>query len=127
MKRFLAIAAIVTAFLAIAPLEAGPAPSPLSASTRHLKFTAAVGGTDSQTVDFTNTSSDPITINTTIALFPPFFFGKSDCFTSLGAGATCSVQIDFTPTVAGEFDGKFAIGSSTGLTSKQVSLTGIAT
>jgi hypothetical protein len=83
-------------------------PSPLSES-----FTPQIVGTTSaaKSLKIKNSSTATVTVNS-ITATGNFAIASNTCGTSLKAGATCSVNVTFTPSVAGALTGSLAISDS---------------
>jgi hypothetical protein len=95
-------------------------PSPLS-----LSFSAQSVGTTSasKAVTLKNTSSASVSINS-IAATGNFAVASNTCGSSLAAGATCKVNITFTPSVGGSLTGSLAISDSAPDSPQTVGLSG---
>ena len=95
----------------------GVAPPALGVSPASLSFTGTVGQTISpQTVTVSNTGGAPLAnvgfqINGLSA--GSFSYGTTTCGTTLANGSSCTVQVTFTPTVAGGATATLVVSSST--------------
>ena len=109
----------------------------LTVSPASLAFNGyAVGDNPSQTVNVTNTNGVPVGIKaisvSAAASFgagssgPNMFTQTNNCGTTLAAYASCTVDVTFTPTVAGSFTWRLVVSESAG-TVHQVTLSGSAT
>ena len=109
----------------------------LTVSPTSLAFPGyAVGDNPSQTVNVTNTNGAPagirgISVSASVSVAagssgPMMFTQTNSCGTTLAAYATCTVNVTFTPTVAGSFTGRLIVSESAG-TVHQVALSGTAT
>jgi hypothetical protein len=78
-------------------------------SPSSLTFAAQLVNTPSaaQTVTLTNTGSAPLTIISIAA--SSSFSETGNCTSALGAGATCSIYVTFTPTAAGAATGSLTV------------------
>jgi hypothetical protein len=97
---------------------------PASVSPTSLNFGNVVAGTTSspQSVTLTN-GSTPISI-TNIAASAGFAISSSTCGASLGAGASCTVGVTFTPTVGGTTNGTLTFTDGASNSPQTVGLTG---
>jgi phospholipase C len=77
-----------------------------------------------ETVTVTNSSTAALTISRIAAILP--FHQKNNCKTSLAAGANCTIQITFQPTVAGPFSGNVTITDNASPNQQVIALTGTA-
>jgi hypothetical protein len=95
-------------------------PSPLT-----LSFAAQSVGTTSasKAVTLRNTSSASVSI-TSIAATGNFAIATKTCGSSLAAGATCNVNVTFTPSVNGALTGSLAISDSAPDSPQTISLSG---
>jgi hypothetical protein len=95
-------------------------PSPAS-----LSFTAQSVGTTSASklVTLKNTSPSSVTVNS-IAATGNFAIASKTCGSSLAAGATCKVNVTFTPSVSGAITGSLAISDSAPDSPQTVALSG---
>ncbi|GEJ56690.1 choice-of-anchor D domain-containing protein [Anaeromyxobacter diazotrophicus] len=95
-----------------------------------LAFTSAMNVTSAaQTVTVTNTGTSPLTLNGTAlgGTDPSQFARTSTCGPSLAAGASCTIDVTFTPTTYGGVLTKSAtltVNVAAPATSQTVSLTG---
>jgi hypothetical protein len=76
-----------------------------------------------KTITLKNTSSTSVTIN---AIIPTGNFAvlSNTCGSSLNSGATCTVKITFTPSIAGALTGSLAISDSAPDSPQTLALTG---
>ena len=95
-------------------------PSPLSVA-----FAAQVAGTTSasKTVTLKNTSSSAVSISS-ITATGNFAVLSQTCGSSLNAGASCQVNVTFSPSVSGALTGSLAISDSAPDSPQVVSLNG---
>jgi len=83
----------------------------------------AVGTTGSaQTVTLTNSGNGPLTISSIIVNGD--FSQTSNCVGLLAAGASCSINVTFTPTAAGSRQGSLTVADNASGSPQTVSLTG---
>jgi hypothetical protein len=103
-----------------------PPPVGVSASPTALAFGAQTTGTTSaaQSVLVTNSASTAAAI-TAISVTGDFM-QASNCGTSLGAGASCTVSVAFRPTATGARTGTLTIASNAGTSTVSLSGTGTA-
>ncbi|MFZ2983809.1 MAG: choice-of-anchor D domain-containing protein [Minisyncoccia bacterium] len=134
MNAWTAITNIQTkaVYVALAPAPAPtPAPTPttpaLSLSSTALNFGSVSVGTASaaQTLTLTNTGTASLTI-TSLFAFTGDFSGSGSCSTSvpLAPGASCVLNVTFTPTVVGTLNGTVTIATNDPVGTKVVSLAG---
>jgi len=90
-----------------------------------LNFGNVVIGTTSaaRTLTLHNTGTAALT-GITITATPPFARSGGSCGATLNAGATCTVNVVFSPTVAGAATGSVNITASVGVAGSPVSLSG---
>jgi Right handed beta helix region/Cep192 domain 4/HYDIN/CFA65/VesB-like, Ig-like domain/Abnormal spindle-like microcephaly-assoc'd, ASPM-SPD-2-Hydin len=96
----------------------------VSLTPTNLAFGNQNTGTTSapQTVTLTNTSGANLAISN-VYIFPPF--GQTNnCGTSLAAGASCTFNVTFTPTVVGNFSGELIVYDNTPEGSQYVFMSG---
>jgi hypothetical protein len=95
-------------------------PTPLS-----LSFSPEVVGTTSalKAVKLKNTSAAAVTINS-ITATGNFAVLSKTCGSSLNAGASCTVNVTFTPSIAGVLTGSLAISDAASDSPQTVALTG---
>jgi hypothetical protein len=98
--------------------------SALTASPSSLSFGNQNTGTDStaQTVTVTNPGSSSVSISQ-LAVSGPFA-QTTTCGASLGAGASCTVSIQFEPTTTGSATGTLSVASSAPSSPLTVALSG---
>ena len=91
----------------------GTAASGLNISPGQMAFAEAVLGQSSpaQTATISNSSTASVT-GLTLGVTGPFSLTQNTCGTSLGAAASCSVGVVFTPTVNGAAQGALAVAAS---------------
>lgn len=102
----------------------GAGVAPVTLSSTSLNFGNVVIGT-SRTVSpviLTNNQNVSLT-NISIVANPPFS-QQNTCGTSIAAGATCSITVTFTPTVAGKKSGTVTISDSASNSPQTISVTG---
>jgi hypothetical protein len=104
---------------------AGQAASGLNVSPAQLTFAATVVGTSSapQTVTISNTSSVAAS-QLALAASAGFTLSANTCGTSLSASTTCSVGVEFAPTVTGASNGTLNVASPSIATHANVTLMG---
>jgi hypothetical protein len=95
-------------------------PSPMS-----LAFSPQVVNTPSTTkaVKLKNTGSASLTINS-ITVTGNFVMASKTCGSSLNAGASCAINLNFTPSIAGALTGSLAISDSSPDSPQTVALSG---
>jgi hypothetical protein len=87
--------------------------------------TTGVGGTSAtQNVVFTNNSAITLA-GLTLSTSSGFQLGSTTCSSSLAVGASCTAQVAFSPSSAGQQTGNLTISSSTLAVPTQVSLSGV--
>jgi len=104
-------------------LGAIPALSPTS-----LTFALQVVGTSSasQAVTLSNTGNASLTINSITS--PSGYSQTNTCGSSVAAGASCTINVTFTPTRSGTVSGSITVSDNgAGNTSQKVTLTGTGT
>jgi trimeric autotransporter adhesin len=86
----------------------------VSLSNTQLVFGGQLINTSSlaQTVVFTNSGSSAVNITSIVAT--PNFADTTNCSGSIAAGASCSVNVSFTPTTAGPLSGTLTITDTAG-------------
>ena len=101
-----------------------PPPSALTASPTSLSFgTVNVGATSAaQTVTVTNPGSTAASISSVSV--SGAFAQTNTCGSSLGAGATCTVSVQFKPTASGSAGGNLSVASSAPSSPLTVALAG---
>ncbi|WP_124848090.1 S-layer family protein [Acidipila sp. EB88] len=89
----------------------GAAPGNVALSPASLAFGSVVLNTTSaaQTITATNSGGVAVTLNTATVTGSSYSIAGNNCGSTLAAGASCSVQITFTPTTAGAASGSFAL------------------
>ena len=102
-------------------------PSALKASPSSVAFgNVAVGSTSAaQTVTVSNPGTTTAALSSVSATGP--FSQTNNCGSSLAAGASCSVQVSFTPTAAGAANGTLSIASNAPGSPLTVTLSGTGT
>jgi uncharacterized protein len=75
-----------------------------------------------QTVNFTNVGETPVTITSITATGP--FAASNSCGSTLALGATCAINVVFTPTAVGAATGQLTVVSSASLNGLTSNLTG---
>jgi hypothetical protein len=102
----------------------GLAPAAVSFSPSSLSFSTPLGtSSPSQTITITNTGGATLGISG-IAANQPFAILTSTCTGSLAGGASCSVNIDFTPQTTSSVTGAFTITDDANGSPQSVPLTG---
>jgi hypothetical protein len=83
----------------------------VSASPTSLAFgTRQAGATTTQTVTLTNSGNGPAT---SVAISVPGGYSQTNnCGSSIAAGASCAVQVSFTPPAAAAYNGTVSVTSS---------------
>jgi trimeric autotransporter adhesin len=101
--------------IAVAPATAAPPVLDISPSPGHFGK-QPVGTTTVQTFTITNTSSEPVTINSaTIVPALAFGFTNLGCVgTTLALGASCTIDVSFTPTATQWYRANFCVNGATG-------------
>lgn len=91
----------------------GVEPTTLSANPASLTFATVDPGQSSavQTVTIKNTNSFSAT-GLTVSVSSPFSLTVNTCPTSLGAGASCTVNVMFQPASYGSYGGQMSVSSS---------------
>ena len=94
-------------------------------STLSLSFSAQVVNTTSASkkVTLKNTSSAAVTVNS-IAATGNFAVLSNTCGSSIKAGASCTVDVTFTPSIAGSLTGSLAVSDSAPDSPQTVALSG---
>ncbi|MEZ0114343.1 hypothetical protein ABH920_008377 [Catenulispora sp. EB89] len=102
-------------------------PSALTASPSSVSFgNQAVGSTSgAQTVTVTNPGSVAAAISSVGATGP--FAQTNNCGSALAAGASCAVQVTFTPTASGAANGTLSVASNAPSSPLTVALSGTGT
>ena len=102
-------------------------PSALTANPASVAFgNQAVGSTSSaQTVTVSNLGTTAAAISSVSTSAP--FAQTNNCGNSLAAGASCSVQVSFTPTAAGAANGTLSVASNAPGSPLTVALSGTGT
>jgi hypothetical protein len=111
-----------------APITVDAPANAFTAAPAAVSFTAPVTATTRNTVVFTNTAasaSAPVTLTVGGANASVFAVETSTCTGALGAGATCSARVAFTPTAATSYAAHLTL--TDGISSVVVGLTGIGT
>ena len=102
----------------------GLTPPAVSFSPSSLSFSTPLGTSSaSQTITVTNTGGATLSI-TTIAANYPFEIMTSTCVGNLAGGASCSVNISFTPQTASTVTGAFTTTDNASGSPQSVPLTG---
>ncbi len=103
----------------------GQAAAGLSASPAQLTFAPqALGqGSTPQTVTIANTGGTGAS-SFALAVSGPFSLAQNTCGTSLGAGASCSTGVVFTPMSKGILTGALTASSTSAITAATVALSG---
>ncbi len=96
-------------------------PTALAFGSLPLGTTSAV-----QSVTITATGTTPLIVSS-LVVSGDFARPATNCNATLAAGASCIVNLTFTPTVAAARTGTLTIGSSTGNSPQVVSLSGVGT
>jgi hypothetical protein len=76
-----------------------------------------------QTVTLSNTGTAPLNVNS-VAITGAFALNNNTCGSSVAAGASCTIQVTFTPTVTGTSTGTLTVADSASGSPRVVSLTG---
>jgi hypothetical protein len=105
----------------------GPTSSPLTASPSSVSFgSETVGSTSSaQSVTVSNPGSAAVSMASVGVTGP--FSETNNCGTSLAAGASCTVSVQFTPTASGSASGTLSVNSSAPGSPLTVALSGTGT
>jgi len=95
-------------------------PSPLS-----LAFSPQIVGTTSaaKAIALKNTSASTVSVNS-ITVTGNFAIATNTCGASINAGASCTVRVNFTPSIAGSLTGSLAISDSAPDSPQTVALSG---
>jgi Abnormal spindle-like microcephaly-assoc'd, ASPM-SPD-2-Hydin len=106
---------------------AGGTASGINVTPSAIVFPATAAGQVSSaiTVTVTNTGSLTSLNNLALTVPPGFLLGNSTCTATLGAGASCSVGVEFDPAAAGQQTGVFTVTSSSVPAGAEVSLAGM--
>jgi hypothetical protein len=115
-------AAITPAVINLSGSGDGPI---ISVSPTSLSFgTVAVGSSQTQVVTVSNTGARPLSIYSIQS--SSNFAQTNDCGSTVAAGASCSINVTFTPSAAQQYTGTLMIDSNTvvGHTTKIVFLSG---
>lgn len=105
-----------------------PPASPRSLSPQSLAFGNQLHGTTSaaQTITVENYGNATLTI-ASITTVAPFLISANTCGSSLAAGATCTVSVEFSPTATGAAAADVIFIDNAGDGSQEVALTGTGT
>ena len=108
-----------------APLS-GTGIVPVIVSPASLTFAALPVGETSgpMPVTLTNNQSAALTIKSILTSSAAFAVASTTCPSSLGAGASCTVQVTFTPTATGTNTGKLTFTDSASSSPQRVALSG---
>jgi hypothetical protein len=79
-----------------------------------------------QAVTLTNSGSAPLTVTQVASSPTPEFSATSNCVGTINAGASCTINVTFAPTAAGDRSGSLTITSNAGSSPNAVALTGIS-
>jgi hypothetical protein len=104
---------------------AGQAQSGISVQPAQLSFSVVAPGQSSSPQTVTVTNNSKTTANSLALLVSaPFSLVNNTCSASLAAGASCTAEVVFSPTVNGTFTGSLAVASSLQSASTTVPLSG---
>ena len=103
----------------------GTGTAAVSVTPTSLTFLSTRTGTNSanQALTLSNTTAAGIT-GITVAVTAPFNRNGGSCGATLASGATCTINVRFSPTASGAASGTATITSSATVTGSPVSLTG---
>ncbi len=102
-------------------------PDPVLSPTQLAFGTEAVGSSTTRTVTLTNQDKGALTI-TSITSDGPWWTQTNTCGTTLAAGASCTINVIFTPTVAGaSTTAQLVVQDNANSSPQQVSLSGSGT
>jgi autotransporter-associated beta strand protein len=85
----------------------------------------AIGDSDSRSVTLTNGGAAPLTITSIDTAAP--FSSTNNCGTVLAVGASCAINLSFSPTAAGSASGTLTVVSDAPTSPDHVSLSGTGT
>lgn len=109
--------------LAITGSVLAPTAPSLTLSSNSITFGLISPGQNvSSSVGLSNSGFGPLIINTISISGDPSFTQTSNCLTTLAPGATCTINLTWSPTTAGTFTGNLNIDSN--VPAASVSLTG---
>lgn len=92
----------------------GLAAASLAANTAAIAFTSVGIGSTSAPLPLVLTNSGTAAVTgLTLAAAPPFSVQPGTCTLQLAAGASCTAQVYFSPTVTGSLTGSLTVSSST--------------
>jgi hypothetical protein len=109
------------------PLTGVASSSSVSISPATMTFTTQTVGTTStsQAATLTNAGTSAVTITSIAATAP--FSQTNNCPTSLTAGASCTINVSFTPTKGGPLTGALTVTDNATNSPQTVALTGTGT
>ena len=138
-KAPLALALILPIFLELAGCGGSggstptPTPAPIATLTPSLTFTANTGATSAaQAATLSNTGNAPLTgIAASIAGTNPGDFalstGTNACGTTLAAGASCSIDVTFTPAAIASYSATLSVADNAAGAPQTTALSGTGT
>lgn len=100
---------------------------PVMFSPSSLSFTIQLVGTQSSPQYVTMSNPTGTTINITSVVASTNFIQTNDCGSSLGAGASCTITVTFSPLEGGNLNGSVTVTDNSLYGQQKVPLTGIAT
>jgi hypothetical protein len=99
--------------------------APVTLSVTSLSFSTTVAGSTSAAKSVTLTNKQAITLsNIGIATSAPFAVASNTCGTSIGAGASCTVGVTFSPTTVTSSTGTLTFTDSAVTSPQTVTLSG---
>lgn len=99
--------------------------SPVTLSATSLNLGTEPVGTTSAAVTVTLTNHQSTAVSSlTVGISGPFAIASKTCGTSVSAGASCSVQVTFTPTATGAASGTLTFTDNASNSPQKVSLSG---
>ena len=110
------------------PITGNGAEPAVFVSPSSLTFSGQAPGTTSpaQTITVENYGNVTLTLKSVTAI-GPFLISANTCGTSLAPGLTCSISVEFKPTVAGGANGEVVIMDNAGDSPQMLSLSGTGT
>ncbi|TAN21483.1 MAG: choice-of-anchor D domain-containing protein [Acidobacteria bacterium] len=108
------------------PLSGTGAAAGLSLTPANLSFAPTLVGTSSPARTLTLSNSGTTAVSSLTVTAVGAFSAANSCGATLAAGATCTLQVQFTPQVSGAESGALVITSSLGTQAVVLSGTGVA-
>ena len=106
----------------------GSTSSPVTLSTSTLNFGSVTIGTTSSAMSVLLTNRQSVALSfSSIGITGAFAISSNTCGTSIGAGATCSVGVTFSPTASGSATGTLSFADNATNSPQKVTLSGTGT